>query len=715
MYLHPFRTAIQFATEKKHSGRISIVLALILTISGSLAAHAAPGDLDPTFGNGGIVITEAGGVIESAHAIAIQSDRKIVIAGFTRLGSFNDFLLARYNANGSLDTTFGTNGMVITSITNDHDVANAVAIQSDGKIVAAGYSLNQGCSLARYMPNGTLDSAFGTDGKVIITIGTSGCFINDMAILPDGKIIIAGSAFLNNVDIALAKLNINGTLDSTFGDGGKVVTDIEGVTDRANGVSIQADGKIVIAGISQGSEGGKFTLARYNTDGSLDNSFGNGGTVTTVLRFSDAANDLAIQPDGKIVAAGSSYDGAVAGFALVRYNTNGSLDSSFGTNGTVITTIGSLSTAQDVAIQTNGKIVAAGRSQLPGAFSDFTLTRYNANGSPDTSFGTNGVVVTPVSSSLDTADAVTIQADGKIIASGGSFSNPNNRDLALVRYTGDSIAQRSTYFDFDGDSKADYSVFRNGEWLVNKSSGGFLGAFWGASTDQLTPGDFDGDRKTDFAVYRSTATGGTNFYVIKSTTLTYQGANWGTTGDIARIGDFDDDGKDDLSVYRPSTATFYALPTAGGATIIQQIGQNGDFPIALNYDSDNKTDLATFRESSGVWTIRQSANNQTVQVQFGASGDKPVPADYDNDGKADIAVFRNGNWFVLRSTNSQVMNINWGIGTDTPVPADYDGDGQADYAVFRAGQWYVLRSSQGITSAAWGQTGDRPIPAAFIP
>ena len=275
---------------------------------------------------------------------------------------------------------------------------------------------------------------------------------------------------------------------------------------------------------------------------------------------------------------------------------------------------------------------------------------------------------------------------------------------------GATVRSRS---DFDGDGKTDYAVFRAGYWYVQRASGGFLGAQWGAPTDQLMPGDFDGDGKTDFATYRSTATGGTNFYVILSQTLTYRGANWGITGDIARSGDFDGDGKDDLAVYRPSTLTYYALPTAGGATIIQQIGQTGDIPIVMKIDGDTKSDFGVFRPSNNTWYVRRSTDGVLFSFQLGQSGDVLVPADYDNDNQDDVAVFRSGTWIVRRSTDGQVISANHGQAGDIPAPGDYDGDGKDDYAVFRAGSWYI--SLPGSTPVAFGIAGDVPIPRAYFP
>jgi uncharacterized delta-60 repeat protein len=403
------------------------------------------GSLDTGFGTGGNVITPIGSSNDYALALGIQSDGRIVAAGYSYNGSNFDFALVRYNTNGTLDTTFGSGGIVTTPVGIGHDAANALVIQSDGRIVAAGYSYNGSnydFALVRYNTDGSLDATFGTGGIVTTPIGSAEDIAYALGIQSDGRIMAAGSSFnsgSNKHDIALVRYNTDGSLDATFGAGGKVTTTIGSINDYAYALGIQSDGRIVAAGSSynSGSNNYDFALVRYNANGTLDTGFGTGGIVTTPVRSgngNDYAHALSIQSDGRIVAAGSSDNGSKYDFALVRYNANGTLDTGFGTGGIVITPIGSgFDIAYALGIQPDGRIVAAGSSDNGSNF-DFALVRYNANGTLDTGFSIGGIVTTPIGSSDDYAIALGIQSsDGKIVAAGYSY-NGSNFDFALVRY-----------------------------------------------------------------------------------------------------------------------------------------------------------------------------------------------------------------------------------------------------------------------------------------
>jgi len=318
----------------------------------------------------------------------MQSDGKIVVAGSTYNGTANDFAAIRYNENGTLDPSFGKGGIAITSIHDGDDNASGVAIQPDGKIVVAGSSNNGSnfdFALIRYNPNGTLDPAFGTGGIVTLDIRNGDDQVSAIAIQPDGKIVVAG---YSNTDLALARFRPDGTLDASFGKGGKVVTSIRSGEDEASAISIQPDGKIVVAGSSNNGLNFDFAVVRYNMNGTLDPSFGKGGAVITLIRDGDdKASSVAIQADGKIVAGGSSNNGSNFDFALIRYHPNGTLDPSFGEGGIVMTDIRSGDDhANAIAIQTDGKIVAAGNSNN-GSNNDFAIIRYKESGKFDPDFG----------------------------------------------------------------------------------------------------------------------------------------------------------------------------------------------------------------------------------------------------------------------------------------------------------------------------------------
>ena len=425
---------------------------LALCFAYPFVTFSQDGSLDNTFGVNGIVTTFFGSGDNYANATAIQADGKIVLAG----ASFNSngspcFALTRYNTNGSLDNSFGNSGIVTTSFGSGESYANDMAIQTDGKIVVAGESDNSTNSsqprftLTRYNTNGNLDNTFGTAGIVITSFVSEG-FANAMAIQADGKILATGEGTnVGGAGIALTRYNINGSLDNTFGTAGIVTTSIGGSC-GGSAIAIQADGKIVVAGYGLTTNNQLcFALTRYNTNGSLDNTFGTAGIVTTIIGgdYSSFAYALAIQADGKIVVAGeNSINNNQDVFALTRYNINGSLDNTFGTGGIVTSLIGTSCRARALAIQADGKIVVAvGSSNL-----NFTLTRYNTNGSLDNTFGTAGIITTVIGIVSGAAD-IAIQADGKIVAAGasGSSSNDNGGDFTVVRYNNSLTGDISEY------------------------------------------------------------------------------------------------------------------------------------------------------------------------------------------------------------------------------------------------------------------------------
>jgi uncharacterized delta-60 repeat protein len=372
-----------------------------------------------------------------ASAIAIQSDGKTLMAGFVTVGGNYDFGLTRTNADGSLDAGFGTGGKVTTAFAgSSYSLPYKVATQADGKIVVAGSTLNGSdwlFALARYSSDGSLDAGFGTGGKVTTAFNGNPSFGEAMAIQPDGKIVAAGSVSSSgNNDFALARYNTDGSLDAGFGMSGKVTTPIGSGDDLAYSVALQNDGKIVVAGYSSNGSNNDFALARYNTDGSLDGGFGTGGKVTTSIGSgNDDSNAMAIQSDGKIVLAGQSDNGGNNDFALARYNTDGSLDAGFGTGGKVTTHHAGTSDAlHDLKIQSDGKIVGSG-SSYDGSRSYFALVRYNADGSLDSGFGTTGRETITVGSD-DSSSSVALLGSDKILAAGSS-GNGSYDDFALAR------------------------------------------------------------------------------------------------------------------------------------------------------------------------------------------------------------------------------------------------------------------------------------------
>ena len=445
-------------------GRITVLIPLLLVMISGIT-YSAPGDLDTTFNPPYGVITYDGGIRRDwGGAVAIQADGKIVVAGgsFTNPRS-SDVLVLRYNADGSPDKSFGTNG-VVTYDGGSIDSGWAMAIQPDGKIVVAGNTHTVGSGrdydllVLRYNADGSLDNSFGADGIVTYDGGSEHEYGRAVAIQPDGKIVVAGgTGIVSYGDLLVLRYNADGSFDSSFGTNG-VATYRGTGNDFAWSAAVQPDGKIVVAGESSNGSDQDVLVLRYDADGSLDHGFGTHGVITYDSGSGyDYAESVAIQPDGKIVVAGWGQGWDVL---LFRYNADGSLDHSFGTNG-VVAYEGEDGDCIAVAIQPDGKIVATGLT-YNGRDADVGVFRYNADGSPDNSFGTNGVATYDGGGSNEYVWAVAIQSDGNIVIA-GEGNNGSDYDVLVLRLIGGGNESIPASIDIKPDT---LNTKSKGKWIT---------------------------------------------------------------------------------------------------------------------------------------------------------------------------------------------------------------------------------------------------------
>jgi uncharacterized delta-60 repeat protein len=413
-----------------------------LALNWQSGAQTITSDLDPAFGDGGKVHTDFFGDVDRATAMALQGDGKIIVVGPAEQPNSSGLVLAmaRYNSDGSLDASFGRGGKVTGRrgeiLPGEVAGTGAIQLQPDGKILVPGGNAGVG-GVLRFDHDGGLDTTFGDAGFAAMNIGTYA-----LTLQPDGKILLAGSVSsdgFQTTDIALARLNSDGSPDTTFGQGGRVTANFFGQHNWAPALALQSDGKIALAinGYNISFRTRDFGVARYNSDGSLDTSFGVGGKVTTdFFGEPDGVADLFVQPDGKIVAGGFTVAGThFYGFGLVRYNPDGSLDPGFGNGGKA--TVNNSCELRAMSRQPDGKIIAVGGTTA-GNTEDFALARFNADGSLDTGFGNHGTLNTDLFGQGDIASDVILQPDGQILVCGTTYlpdpSLSSLTDFALVRY-----------------------------------------------------------------------------------------------------------------------------------------------------------------------------------------------------------------------------------------------------------------------------------------
>ncbi|MCF0069175.1 hypothetical protein LZD49_01745 [Dyadobacter sp. CY261] len=421
----------------------------------SLMTHAQPGSLDASFGNGGKVLTNVDQTRNVTNSVLVQPDGKIVVVGYCRPVDYEGyFALARYNQNGTIDKDFGLDGIVTTIINGDEDIALSGTLQADGKIIAAGYSwtgMDYDFAMVRYNADGTRDMSFGSNGIVTTDFEGNNDKANQVVIAPDGSIFLVGFAGNGNylqMDMASARYDTNGSPMLTFGTNGKSIVAVsEDLRDAARGAVLQDDGKLIIVGSA--AIGGVLdeyvneviVVLRLNTNGSLDSSFGDLGIVKRSIGKIDIGTSITLQENGQIVVLAESisveYNG-YSDFAVLRLDHNGNLDNSFGINGASIFSFDNTNdTGYALCLQPDQKILAAGYTAVNnGSTVDFALARFNPNGTLDNTFGNGGKVTVDFQGGLDFGASIALQKDGKIVMAGAARVG-NDFDFGLVRFEND--------------------------------------------------------------------------------------------------------------------------------------------------------------------------------------------------------------------------------------------------------------------------------------
>lgn len=668
--------------------KTTIFIAAFLIFS----THAyATGALDPTFGTNGKVTTSIGDQAFAAAA-ALQADGKIIVAGnVTRLSTGRDMALVRYNPDGSLDTSFGNGGKVVTAISARDEHIFAVAVQSNGEIVVVGnVQAYNGLTptdflVVRFTADGGLDTSFGNNGVYTLNQGSTDVF-NAVAVQPDGKIVAAGRTSDGGRG-AVIRISATGQLDTTFGASGLLFLDVPFHTEENfSAIALLSNGRILVGGLAnindpQFPNWYSNVLVLMESNGALVQDFGlYHGFAASPANHPVFGFDLAVLPDGKILTVGA---------ITARFLSNGLLDETFRIGPMAVTEIG---------VRSDGRFIIAGNND----FFNFEARAHTSDG-----LLIGGAKLNIGSANNMVATDILIQPDDKAV-----FINSTDTEFVTTRLL--SITSQGTRLaDFDRDGQTDISVFRpsnNSLYVLQSMDSGFVSITASATVTRVIP-----ERTGTFTYWSASVSpdAPAYFYYTSSQGVSVN-RQWGLSSDIPVGGDYDRDSYLDFTVFRPSNGTWYILRSSDDQSRAVQFGQAGDKPVPADYDYDGITDIAVYRPSNGTWYILRSSDGGMIVQQFGLSTDIPLTGDFDGDGRADFVVYRpsNGTWYLLE-TKAGFRAVQFGISTDQPVPGDYDGDGRHDIAVFRQGLWYVLGSTRGSFAVQWGLPGDVPVAVRY--
>jgi uncharacterized delta-60 repeat protein len=648
----------------------------------SINSNAA-GTLDPTFGaNGRAAATVGSGA--RASAAAIQPDGKIVVVGdVLRSGSERDVALVRYNTNGTPDSSFGENGRVVVTISNQNEVINAVAIDGNGRIVVVG-SIEPfdetpitDFLIVRFTSSGALDTTFGNGGAVTASQGSTDSF-NAVAIQPNGRIVAAGGTSDGGLAVAMG-FTPNGVIDQSFGDLGLNFFDVPAMTDeQVQVIALRPNGRIVVGGQGQVTVphlGISSFLAEFDSNGAMVEDFGRNGIVTFGGGTLPLGFDFAILPDGSTL---------VVSEVLYRISSAGAV-STFVNN-----IIGS-----EIAVRSDGRFIIAYSNLIPGLQAR--------------AFAPNGRLIGRDRNLK--ANDLAVQPDDKIV-----FISSTETEFVAARIT--AIASQATRLaDFDGDDVTDIVVARDNVFFYAlRSSAGFDARAVGSIVaSRFIPEDYTGDGRSEYMSWLNNISASSEF-IYQISPGSYSRFRWGwSDSDVPVGGDYDGDGKTDYAVFRAyENRYWYILQSSNNQMLAVAWGLSEDKPVPADYDYDGITDIAVYRPSDGTWYVRRSSDGNLLAVRWGNASDIPLTGDFDGDGRADFVVYRpsEGTWYLLQTT-AGFRAERFGLQNDQPVPGDYDGDGRHDIAVFRNGFWYILGSTRGFYAVQWGAPNDIPVAVRY--
>ena len=605
-----------------------------------------------------------------------------------------DYVLLKYNANGDLLWTkyYGGNP-------GYDDFARSLKVDAAGNAYVGGYSWGVG-TFANYAT--VKYDSNGNQLWVKRFAGGNGEILNEVEIDSMGNVYVTGysssSAAGGSEDIVTIKYNSAGDqmwlnrYNSPTSD-----------TDEGYAVEIAANGDVLVLGETFDFDGSRVFVQKIN-----------GSAGTTVWTKDMSAIDpmrgeypetMRLDANGNIILAGMLFDDLTYNVDtfVAKLDTEAVID-------WVETYDGPSDEDYDgdpkITIGSDGSIYLAVTSE-GFANADIQIVKYSPTGEIDWTYRYGNPFFSDdyvMDYGVDTSQrSVLLDTQGNVYVAGESFIPEQSRDLVVFKL--EPVAQtRAVPYDFDGDRKADISVFRPETgvwWVLNSSDSTYSATGWGVASDTIVPADYDGDGRIDKAIFR-----GGVWYILNSSTGSYSISQFGLANDKPVPADFDNDGKADLSVFRQGI--WHLLRSSDGSYKSSQFGIDADRPIPADYDSNRVNDVAVFR--GGTWYVRYQSELPFASFQFGLASDLPVPSDYDGDKKADYALFRNGVWYIWESRTGSPTVVQWGIAGDIPVPADYDGDKKTDVAVYRQGIWYIKRSTDGgATIVQFGLPTDIPL------